>query len=77
MLELFTVEEIYLMCIFDTSSRLSLIDGLSTAASGFVEPELTEIAENALAKLNALNDSEFAALEFYPEYDDDDDYEEV
>ena len=74
MLELFTIEEVNLMCIFDTSSRANLIDGLAMASPGFDEPELVEIAANALSKLNAISDDDFAALEFYPEYDD---YEEV
>ena len=74
MLELFTVEEINLMCIFDISSRASLISEIVMALPDFDEPEFIEIAENALAKLNTLSDDDFAALDFYPEYDD---YEEV
>jgi len=70
MLELFTFEEINLMCIFDTSSRTSLIDELVIALPDFDEPELVEIALSALAKLSAISDDDFAALDFYPEYDD-------
>jgi hypothetical protein len=77
MLELFTVEEINLMCIFDISSRNALIDELSAAIPDFDEPELTEIAENVLAKLNTLNDEDFSALDFYPEYEDYDEESEV
>jgi hypothetical protein len=65
------------MCIFDTSSRNALIDELFVAVPDFDEPELTEIAENVLAKLNALNDEDFSALDFYPEYEDYDEESEV
>ena len=74
MFELFTVEEVNLMCIFDTSSRANLIGELATALPDFDEPEFIEIAVNALSKLTGLSDDDFAALDFYPEYDD---YEEV
>ncbi len=62
--ELFTVEEVNLMCIFDTSSRGSLISELTAAIGEFdsgdpqSDAEIREIAENALAKLNAMSDAE-------------------
>ena len=67
--ELFTVEEINLMCIFDISSRDALIAGLTTAMPDFDEPELTEITVNVLAKLYKMSDADFIALELYPEYE--------
>ena len=67
----FTVEEENLMCIFDVSSRNALITDINVAMRDFYEPELREIAENALHKLNGMNDEEFSALEFYPVYDDE------
>ena len=75
--ELFTVEEVNLMCIFDTSGKTTLIAELAAAMTDFDEPELIEIAENVLGKLNRMNDSEFATLELYPEYEDYDDETEV
>jgi hypothetical protein len=69
MIERFTVEEINLIGIFDTSSRNRLISELVDAIGGFEDAEMREIAENALNKVSKLTDAEFAALEFYPEYE--------
>jgi hypothetical protein len=69
----FTIEEINLMCIFDTSSKETLIAELLEAISGFEEPELAEIAQSVLYRLARMSDADFAALELYPEYGD---YEE-
>ena len=80
--ELFTVEEINLICIFDISSRADLISEVSAAVGDFdtgdsqSDAELKEIAENVLAKLKGMNDADFAALELCPEYSDDDYYEQ-
>jgi len=68
---LFTVEEENLLCVFDTSSRDRLIAGLRDAIDHFDEPELREIAESALQKLNALTGAEFSELIFSPVYLDD------
>lgn len=79
--ELFTVEEVNLMCIFDTSSRERLISEISAAIGDFdagdpqSDAEIREIAENALAKLGDMSGAEFAALELCPEYSDNDYYE--
>ena len=75
--ELFTVEEVNLMCIFDTSSRSALIAELTAAIHGFDEPELTEIAGSVLTKLTKMSDADFTALELYPEYEDYDEEQEV
>ena len=73
MTQQFTVEEVNMMCIFNTSGKDALIAELTAAIPEFVEPGLDEIAESVLAKLGKMTDAEFAALELYPEYDD---YEE-
>ena len=75
MFEQFTVEEINLMCIFDTSGRSRLISELTEATQGFDNPELAEIATNVLKKLNDISDLEFATIELYPEYGDNDETE--
>jgi hypothetical protein len=69
--ELFTVEEINLMCIFNTNSRNELIFELIDAITDFEDDELFEIAQNALNKVSKMSDADFAALDFYPIYDDD------
>jgi hypothetical protein len=74
--EQFTVEEVNLMCIYDTSSRVrrayarpAITAGLTEAIYGFEDNELIEIAQSALSKLSKISDADFAALGFYPEYD--------
>lgn len=74
---LFTVEEVNLMCIFDTSGRDALIASLAAAVPDFDEPELAEIAANVLGKLSRMSDGDFDALDLYPEYDDYDEETEV
>jgi len=68
---LFTVEEENLICVFDVSSRNALIDGIRGAIPDFDEPELCEIAESVLDKLDAMTDAEFSALAFNPAYYND------
>ena len=71
--EPFTMEEVNLICIFDTGSRDKLIAEIKTAMLDFEEPEIAEIAEAVIVKLEKMSDETFAALTFYPEYED---YEE-
>ena len=73
----FTVEEENLICIFDTSSRTTIIRDINTAFPYFDEPELREIAENVLRQLNYMTDEEFSELIFNPAYHNDDDETEV
>jgi len=73
MFDNFTVEEVNMMCIFDTSDKNALIAELTAAMPEFIEPGLDEIAENVLVKLKKMTDEEFDAIELYPEYND---YEE-
>jgi len=73
---IFTAEEENLICIFDISSRTAAINSLNAAMPDFEEPELREIAENTLKKLNAMTDVGFSALSFDPTYDDED-YDET
>jgi len=74
---IFTIEEENLACIFDTNSRDTLINSINAALPDFNEPELKEIADNILRKLNDITDSEFSALIFSPAYFNDDDEQEV
>jgi hypothetical protein len=72
-INVFTVEEENLLCIFDTSSRMALMDGIINATPDFEDAELLEIAGNALLKLENMSDAEFASLTFSPEYFDTED----
>jgi len=76
-LNLFTVEEENLICIYDTSSRAALIDSLNAVKADFDEPELLEIIENAIKKLQAMTDADYSALIFHPAYHGDEDDREV
>ncbi|GHV13173.1 hypothetical protein FACS1894219_07570 [Clostridia bacterium] len=73
MTEQFTLEQINLMCIFDTSDRNSLIADIKAAIPIFDDPEITEIAENAVSQLEKMSGAKFSALNLYPEYNDYDD----
>ena len=70
MSEKFTVEEVNLIHIFDTSSRCTLVSELTDALAFFEDEELIEIAGNVLDKLEDMSDLEFAAFDAYPEYED-------
>ena len=65
---LFTVEEENLICVFDMSSRNTLMSGISEAIPEFDEPEMQEIAVSALRKLEAMTEAEFSAYIFSPAY---------
>jgi len=75
--DLFTIEEENLICIFDVSSRDILIAELTAALQGFDEPELLEIADNALRILLGMTDALFSEYVFSPAYFNDDDESEV
>jgi len=72
----FTVEEVNLMCIFDTSDREMLIAELLKALSDF-DDEMLDIAGVVLDKLSNMSDADFTALELYPAYEDYDEEQEV
>ena len=68
----FTCAETNLLCIYNTGSRTGLIDAL-TEMRGELSPEeaeLRELTDSALGKLQAMNDTEFAELELYPDFDE-------
>ena len=68
----FSVEEINLMCIFDTSDRAALIAELRESFPGVYDPDMREIYESAIAKLETISDEDFSGIGFYiaDEYDD-------
>ena len=75
----FTVEEENLICAFGTGDRVTVINEIKSAVPNLDEPELIEIAQNTLRKLEAMTDTEFDALVFHPAYqlDDEDNEPEV
>jgi hypothetical protein len=70
----FTVEEINLMCIFDTSDKKKLMAELVGAMKTF-DDEMLDIAVSVAYRLDDMSDAEFAALELCPVYDDYDESE--
>ena len=74
MIEL-TFEERNLLCIYNRSgTRTGLIAALMEMR-GYLEPdedELRELTDSALAKLERMTDSDFEALDLYPDFDPED-----
>jgi hypothetical protein len=68
-MNVFTMEEINLMCIYDTSSRTALYNDLVRGLRDVYEPEMADLFASALEKLEALTDKEFLGIGFYPAYD--------
>jgi hypothetical protein len=69
----FTNDEINLMCIYNTGTKDGLMDAL-TAMREYLEPEETELrdlTDSVLEKLEAISEEDFAAIELFPDFDDE------
>ena len=67
----FTADEMNLMCIYDTGTREGLMAQLRQMR-GYLEvdqPELMEMTDSALEKLEKMSDTEYAALDLTPDFD--------
>jgi hypothetical protein len=62
MKDIFTVEEINLMCIYDTGNKAILIASLRESLPGISDPEMREVFESATAKLEKVSDSDFEEI---------------
>ena len=71
----FSIEELNLMCIYDTGTRSGLIAGLEKIALELVsdDAELSELIQSALKKLTAMSDQEYGELILVPDYEEEDD----
>ena len=58
----FTVEEINLMCVFNTDSRMKLMEDIGRVLPHLKESEMEELAGNVLTKLQNMTDEEFAEV---------------
>jgi len=67
----FTVEEMNLMCIYETGSKTALLAGIRESSPDVYDPELREIMETVIGKLDALTDEEFSQIGFYADYDEE------
>ena len=63
----FTVEEINLMCCFNTSSRKRLIDDMESVTLKNTDGEIAELINKTVQKLEAMSDAEFDALYIAPD----------
>lgn len=67
----FTNDEINLMCIYNTGTKDGLMDALA-AMREYLEPgeaELLALTDSALGKLQNMNDTEYAALDLFPDFE--------
>ena len=71
----FTNDEMNLMCIYDTGSRTGLMNALSEMRKELStdEVELRELTDSTLNKLAAMSDEDYAYMELYPDFDDEED----
>ena len=70
MIQPITHYEQQLMAIYNTGTRLGLIQALNDMRTYLDddEQELMEAADNAIAKLNAMTDAEYGTLELIPDF---------
>ena len=70
----FSIEELNLMCIYDTGTRASLIAGLEKIILELApeEAELSDMIQSALKKLTAMSEEEYGELILVPDYKEDD-----
>ena len=64
---MFTVEEINLMCCFDTSSRKRLIAEMKELPIGDLEDEMAELLFHTIRKLESISDEEVSELYIAPD----------
>ena len=71
----FTNDEMNLMCIYDTGSRTGLMNALSEMRKELStdEVELRELTDSTLNKLSVMSDEDYANMELYPDFDDEED----
>ena len=62
---MFSQEEINLMCIFETSERKNLLNELRESLSGVYDPEMRDVYESAIEKLERITDAEFTEIGLY------------
>ena len=70
MMDRFSIEELNLMCIYDTGTRSGLIAGLEKISTELApeDAELSQLIQSALRKLAAMSDQEYGELILVPDY---------
>jgi len=65
MKDIFSVEEINLMCVYDTSNKPALTAELRGSLPDIYDPDMREIYESAIEKLEKISDDDFSEIGFY------------
>ena len=75
MMDRFSIEELNLMCIYDTGTRSGLIAGLEKISTELApeDAELSQLIQSALKQLTAMSDQEYGELILVPDYKEEDD----
>ena len=71
MFDAITYEEQQLMALYNSGGTRTALIAELTEVRGYLESEdsdMLELIDSTLAKLNAMTDAEFAALELFPDY---------
>lgn len=70
----FSIEEINLMCIYDTGTRNGLLNELENVLPILAkdEAELSELIQAVIAKLRRMSDLDYSQLVLVPDYKDGD-----
>ena len=53
------------MCIFDTSDKTALLAELRESVGSVYDPDMLEIYESVIVKLENISDNDFADIGFY------------
>ena len=76
-MECFGIEEINLMCIYDTGTRVGLLNELENVLPILAkdEAELSELIQTVIAKLRLMSDLDYGQLVLLPDYKEEDEDE--
>lgn len=71
-MNVFTFEEVNLLCIYNPGTREGAISTLTEMRKELAkeEVELLALTDSTLEKLRAMSDAEFQELELYPDFDE-------
>ena len=59
-----TVEEVNLICIFESRSRTKVIQDISEVMKYLVDDEMIELSSKVIIKLKNMSDEDFSELKF-------------
>ncbi len=65
MFDKFSAEEMNLICIYNTDNRTALLLDLHSGLADVYDPDMRELFDSAIEKLQTMTDEEFADIRFY------------